>query len=167
MLGRRSQGGLVSDKDCLAWCMVAQRCSSFSLTSALLLSSPPCSSGLCPSNSLLPSTLQNHRSVEQNSCMSISLFQISYGFSVCHQAFWLTQHFGTEPKLQRREKECQDMVNFPLSGKPGQRSEPSWWYQRGDKGCCWRGGCWGWGRQLQPCRAVSVSVSGGWSICKI
>lgn len=42
MLGRRSQGVLATDKNCLAWCMAAQRCSPFSLTSpALLLSSPP------------------------------------------------------------------------------------------------------------------------------
>lgn len=40
--GKKESGGLVSDKDCLAWCVAAQRLSSFSMTSpALLLSSPP------------------------------------------------------------------------------------------------------------------------------
>lgn len=42
MLERRSQGVLVSDKNCLAWCVAAQRHSPFSpACPALLLPSPP------------------------------------------------------------------------------------------------------------------------------
>lgn len=76
---------------------------------------------------------------------------------------WLSI-LGKKTKLQGRQREWQDMVYFPLSGKPGQWSEPSWLYERGDKGCCWHGECWEWGRQLQPCRAVSACLSGGWTI---
>ena len=66
-------------------------------------------------------------------------------FSACHQAFWPSQHFGKELKLQRREGEWQEMANFlqwqetanfPLSGERRQWSESSLLCKGGDQSCC-------------------------------
>lgn len=85
MLGR-GQGGLVSDKNCLAWCVAGQIWSPFSPDSpALLLTSPPTELRAVFTRSRLKSlTLQNHQSVGQNSCTSVSPSPVTNCFCGCH-----------------------------------------------------------------------------------
>lgn len=150
VLGRRSQGVLVSGKNLNLLYMVCGCTETPPLPPSFSCPAPSQSTHR-PQGCVLQMTAQIFtfpHCTKSPACSARSL-HINLPLSGHQQAFWPAQHFGKEPKLQSREREQQEMDNFPLSRKGRQWSESSSWC----KGRVCQGIC-----NLDPFRILSHEI---------